>query len=196
MSSMRSLAAALLIAGLATAPSGAARADKATMGLICAGAAFLAYSAVFDPPQDEEPDSLSLGTGVSDPIDREHPAGMFQLDYRPELWGLRTGPVVGLAATLDSRFMAYAGLRHDILFAERVLVSFNFSLAAYRIKGDTDEVRGLPQFRTGFDIQYKLPGGSKLGFSIQHYSNAEVFEKTNPGTETLVFTFTVPLDSL
>ncbi|MCY4547730.1 MAG: acyloxyacyl hydrolase [Defluviicoccus sp.] len=194
MSTGRSLAAALsLIAGLAAVPSGAARADKATMGLISAGAAFLAYSAVFDRTEGEEPDSISLGTGLSDPIDREHTAGMFQVEYRPALWGLRTGPVAGLAATLDSRFIAYAGLRHDILFAERVLASFNFSMAAYRIEGHTDEVRGLPQFRTGFDFQYKLPGGSKLGVALQHYSNAEVFEKSNPGTETLTFTFTMPL---
>ena len=121
---------------------------------------------------------------------------MFQVEYRPELWGWRTGPLAGFAATLDSRFMGYAGLRHDILFAGRVMVSFNFSLALYRIEGNTDEIRGLPQFRTGFDIQYKLPGGSRLGFSIQHYSNAEVFEKTNPGTETLNFTYTIPLDRL
>ncbi|MDE0060004.1 MAG: acyloxyacyl hydrolase [Defluviicoccus sp.] len=197
MSKGRSLAAALsLIAGLAAIPSGAARADKATMGLISAGAAFLAYSAVFDRTEGEEPDSLSVGTGVSDPIDREHTAGMFQVEYRPELWGLRTGPVAGLAATLDGRFIGYAGLRHDILFAGRLLVSFNLAAAAYRIEGDTDEVRGLPQFRTGFDIQYKLPGGSKVGVALQHYSNAEVFEKSNPGTETLAFTFTIPLSGL
>lgn len=197
MSGVRSLAAALsLIAGLAAVPTGAARADKATMGIISAGAAFLAYSAVMNPAQDEEPDSLSVGTGVSDPIDLDHPAGMFQVEYRPELWGLRTGPVAGAAATLDGRFIGYAGLRHDILFVERVLVSFNLSMALYRIEGHTDEVDGLPQFRTGFDIQYKLPGGSRLGFSIQHYSNAEVFEKSNPGTETLNFTYTIPLDRL
>lgn len=190
----RSLAAALsLIAGLAAVPSGAARADKATMGLISAGLAFVAYSAVFERSQDEEPDSLSVGTGVSDPIDREHTAGMFQIEYRPELWGLRTGPVAGLAATLDGRFIGYAGLRHDILFARRLLASFNIAAAAYRIEGDTDEVRGLPQLRTGFDFQYKLPGGSKIGVSLQHYSNAEVFEKSNPGTETLTFTFTMPM---
>ncbi len=194
MSTGRSLAAALsLIAGLAAIPSGAARADKATMGLISAGTAFLAYSAAFNRTEGEEPDSLSVGTGVSDPIDREHTAGMFQVEYRPALWGLRTGPVAGLAATLDGRFIGYAGLRHDILFAGRFLVSFNLAAAAYRIEGDTDEVRGLPQFRTGFDIQYKLPGGSKVGVALQHYSNAEVFEKSNPGTETLAFTFTMPL---
>ena len=163
------------------------------MAIIVGGVAFLTYSGIADPPQDEEPDSFSVGTGVSDPVDEEHPAGMFQIEYRPELWGLRTGPVVGIAGTLDSRFIGYAGLRHDILFAESVLVSFNLSMAAYRIKGDGEDPLRLPQFRTGFDVQYKLPGGAKVGVSFQHFSNAEVFEKSNPGTETLAFTYTMPL---
>ena len=194
MSRGRSIAAALsLIAGLAVVPTGAARADKAAMAIIVGGTAFLTYSAIANPPGGEEPDSLSVGTGVSDPVDEEHPAGMFQLEYRPELWGWRTGPVAGLAATLDSRFIGYAGLRHDILVAERFLVSFNLSLAAYRIEGEGGDPLKLPQFRTGFDVQYKLPGGAKVGVSFQHYSNAEVFEKTNPGTETLAFTYTMPL---
>ena len=194
MSGVRSLAAALsLIVGLSALPSGVARADKAALGIIVGGVSFLTYSAIADPPQDREPDTLSVGTGVSDPVDEEHPAGMFQIEYRPELWGLRTGPVVGIAGTLDNRFIGYAGLRHDILFAERILVSFNLSLAAYRIEGKGGDPRRLPQFRSGFDVQYKLPGGAKVGVSFQHYSNAEVFEKGNPGTETLTFTYTMPL---
>lgn len=194
MSRRRSLAAALsLVAALAVFPSGAARADKPTMAIIAGGVVFTAYSLIAGPPQDEEPDAISVGTGVSDPVDEEHPAGMFQLEYRPELWGLRTGPVAGIAATLDNRFIGYAGLRHDVLFADRFLVSFNLSLAAYRIEGDAGDLERLPQFRTGFDLQYKLPGGSKVGVSFQHFSNAEVFEKSNPGTETLTLTYTIPL---
>ena len=195
MSRGRTLAAALsLVAGLAAIPSGAARADKATMGLISAGAAFLAYSAVFDRIGGTKSPIRS----PSAPACRTRSIGNTQRacsrsSTGPSCGGCAPGRWRGLAATLDSRFIAYAGLRHDILFAGSVLVSFNLAAAAYRIEGDTDEVRGLPQFRTGFDIQYKLPGGSKVGVSLQHYSNAEVFEKSNPGTETLAFTFTMPL---
>ena len=197
MPSRRLVAAALsLVAGLAIVPSGTARADKATIGLISAGAAFLAYSAIANPAQDEEPDVLSVGTGVSDPVDRQHVGGLFQVEYRPALWGARTGALVGLAGTTDRRLMGYAGLRHDIVFVQSLLVSFNLSLAAYRIHGDGEDLARLPQFRTGFDIHYKLPGGSRVGFSFQHFSNAEVFEKSNPGTETLAFTYTIPIGRL
>ena len=194
MYSRRLVAAALLlIAGFSIVPSGAPRADKAAKGIIVGALGFLAYSAIADPPQDEEPAVLSIGTGVSDPVEREHFAGLFQFEYRPALWGMRTGPLLGLSATTGDEIFAYAGLRHDILFARRFLVSLNLSLAAYRIDPQDDKLSSLGQFRSGFDVQYILPGRSRVGVSFQHMSNAEVFEKRNPGTETLAFTFTIPI---
>ena len=197
MSSRRLVAAAfLLIAGLAVVPFGASRADKSAMGIIVGAVGFLTYSAIANPPQDREPDVLSVGAGVSDPVEREHFAGLFQLEYRPELWGMRTGALVGIAGTTSDEIFAYVGLRHDILFADRFLASLNLSLAAYRIDPQDNELASLGQFRTGFDVQYILPDRSRVGVSFQHLSNAEVFEKRNPGTETLAFTYTIPFGRL
>lgn len=194
MSGYRLLAIALpLLAALAAANPGTGRADKAATGIMLGGAAFLAYSLAMNPLQDKEPGVVTFGTGVFDVHDVENPAGLSRVEYRPALWALRTGPLVGIAGTTDGGILGYAGLRHDIAFADRLLISFNSSLAAYPLEGDGKDLGSAVQFRTGFDVHYKLDDGSRIGVSFHHVSHAEVFDDFNPGAETLAFTYTIPI---
>ncbi len=111
-----------LLAALAAAGPGTARADKAATGIMLGGAAFLAYSLAADPPQDDEPDVVTFGTGVFDAVDEENSAALLRIEYRPELLGLRTGPLLGLAGTTDGGILGYGGVRHDVLFEGGLLV--------------------------------------------------------------------------
>ena len=197
MSGYRLLAVAFsLVVSLAIALPGTARADKSATGIMLGGAALLAYSLVADPSQDNEPDVVTFGTGVFDAVDGEDTAGLFRVEYRPALLGLRTGPLLGMAGTTDSGILAYGGLRHDILFRDRLLVSLNVSLAAYPTEGSGKDLGSAVQFRSGFDVHYKLDDGSRIGVSFHHISHAEVFDDINPGTETLAFTYTIPIGRL
>ena len=190
----RLLAVALsLVAAAAIAMPGTARADKAATGIVLGGAAFLAYSLATDPPQDDEPDVVTFGTGVFDAVDGEDTAGLFLVEYRPRLLGMRTGPLFGLTGTTDGGVLGYGGVRHDILFDGRLLVSLNLSLAAYPVEGNGKDLGGEVQFRSGFDLHYKLDDGSRLGVSFHHISHAEVFDDFNPGTETITLTYTTPI---
>ena len=182
-----------LAAAIATAAPGPARADKAATGIMLGGAAFLAYGLAMGPPQDKEPDMLTVGTGVFDAVDGEDTAGLFRIEYRPELLGLRTGPLFGMAGTTDGGILGYGGVRHDILFAGRLLVSLNLSLAAYPVEGSGKDLGSAVQFRSGFDVHYKLEDGSRVGASFHHISHAEAFDEFNPGTETLALTYTIPI---
>ena len=192
MSGYRLLAIAFsLLAALAVAGPGSARADKAATGILLGGAAFLAYSLAMDPPQDKEPDVLTFGTGVFDAVDGEDTAGLLRIEYRPALLGMRTGPLLGLAGTTDGGVLGYGGVRHDILFSGRLLVSLNLSLAAYPTEGSGKDLGSAVQFRSGFDVQHRLDDGSRIGVSFHHISHAEVFDDSNPGTETLVLTYAI-----
>ena len=194
MSGYRLLAIAFsLLAALAVASPGTARADKAATGILMGGAAFLAYSLAMDPPQDREPDVLIFGTGVFDAVDGEDTAGLLRIEYRPALLGMRTGPLLGLAGTTDGGVLGYGGVRHDILFSGRLLVSLNLSLAAYPTEGSGKDLGSAVQFRSGFDVQHRLDDGSRIGISFHHISHAEVFDDSNPGTETLALTYTIPI---
>ena len=194
MSGYRLLAIAFsLLVAIAVASPGTARADKAATGILMGGAAFLAYSLAMDPPQDREPDVLILGTGVFDAVDGEDTAGLLRIEYRPALLGMRTGPLLGLAGTTDGGVLGYGGVRHDILFSGRLLVSLNLSLAAYPTEGSGKDLGSAVQFRSGFDVQHRLDDGSRIGVSFHHISHAEVFDDSNPGTETLALTYTIPI---
>ena len=194
MSGYRLLAIAFsLLAAFAAAAPGTARADKAATGIVLGGAAFLAYGLAAGPPQDDEPDAVTFGTGIFDVHDAENTAGMFRIEYRPALWVLRTGPLLGMAGTTDGGILGYAGFRHDIAFADRLLISFNSSLAAYPVEGDGKDLGGAVQFRTGFDVHYRLDDGSRIGVSFHHISHAELFGDDNPGAETLGLTYTIPI---
>ena len=194
MSGYRLLAIAFsLLAALAVAGPGTARADKAATGIMLGGGAFLAYSLAMDPPQDKEPDVLTFGTGVFDAVDGEDTAGLLRIEYRPALLGMRTGPLLGLAGTTDGGVLGYGGVRHDILFSGRLLVSLNLSLAAYPTEGSGKDLGSAVQFRSGFDVQHRLDDGSRIGISFHHISHAEVFDDSNPGTETLALTYTIPI---
>ena len=182
-----------LLAALAAAGPGTARADKAATGIMLGGAAFLAYSLAADPPQDDEPDVVTFGTGVFDAVDEENSAALLRIEYRPELLGLRTGPLLGLAGTTDGGILGYGGVRHDVLFEGGLLVSLNLSLAAYPVEGNGKDLGSAAQFRSGFDVHYKLDDGSRIGVSFHHISHAELFGDDNPGTETLALTYTIPI---
>ena len=182
-----------LLAALAAAGPGTARADKAATGIVLGGAAFLAYSLAADPPQDDEPDVVTFGTGVFDAVDEENSAALLRIEYRPELLGLRTGPLLGLAGTTDGGILGYGGVRHDVLFEGGLLVSLNLSLAAYPVEGNGKDLGSAAQFRSGFDVHYKLDDGSRIGVSFHHISHAELFGDDNPGTETLALTYTIPI---
>lgn len=194
MSGYRLLAIAFsLLAALAVADPGPARADKAVTGIVLGGAAFLAYGLAMDPAQDEEPDVVTFGTGVFDAVDGENSAGLFRVEYRPALWALRFGPLLGLAGTTDGGILGHAGLRHDIAFTDRLLVSFNHALAAYPVEGSGKDLGSAAHFRSGFDVHYRLDDGSRIGVSFHHISHADLFGDDNPGTETLALTYTVPI---
>ena len=194
MSGYRHLAIAIsLVVAVAMAIAGTARADKAATGIMLGGAAFLAYSLAMDPPQDKEPDVLTVGTGVFDAVDGEDTAGLFRIEYRPALFGMRTGPLFGMAGTTDGGILGYGGVRHDVLVAGRLLVSLNLSLAAYPVEGSGKDLGSAVQFRSGFDVHYKLDDGSRIGVSFHHISHAEAFDDFNPGTETLALTYTIPI---
>ena len=182
-----------LLAALAAADPGTARADKAATGIVLGGAAFLAYSLATDPPQDDEPDVVTFGAGVFDAVDEENSAALLRIEYRPELLGLRTGPLLGLAGTTDGGILGYGGVRHDVLFEGGLLVSLNLSLAAYPVEGNGKDLGSAAQFRSGFDVHYKLDDGSRIGVSFHHISHAELFGDDNPGTETLALTYTIPI---
>lgn len=111
----------------------------------------------------------------------------FGVEYRwqPfEFFRLELKPTVGVTATADEGYWFYAGFRWDIPTKGRWVPSLSTAVTAYE-QGDGKDLGGVLQFRSGFDLAYRLDGGSRVGLSLYHLSNASIHDY-NPGSESLV----------
>ncbi|MDA8018692.1 MAG: acyloxyacyl hydrolase [Thermoanaerobaculia bacterium] len=112
----------------------------------------------------------------------------FGIEYRwqPfELFRLELKPTVGVSATADEGYWGHVGLRWDIpTKGGRWIPSLAFAVTAYE-QGDGKNLGGTLQFRSAFDLAYRLDSGSRVGVSVYHLSNASIHD-FNPGSESIV----------
>lgn len=127
-------------------------------------------------------------------------AGLFNIDdskseafevgveyrFRPPRFFGRFGlkPVIGLTANEDEAFWAHGGVRLDYAFTEHWVVSPMVGAVLYE-QGDSKDLGGSLQFRSGLELSYRFATGQRLGAAFYHLSNAGL-ESPNPGSNSLV----------
>ena len=55
------------------------------------------------------------------------------------------------------------------------------------------ELGHIVEFRSGLDLAYRKENGGRIGVEVHHLSNASL-DENNPGTETFLFTYSIPLN--
>mgnify|MGYP006226516113 CR=1 FL=1 len=145
--------------------------------------------------QAGEPDFLTFGIGVYDMFDDQTTAE-FRVEYvfseeNKLLWFT---PFVGITATAEGGTYGYAGIGIDIFFGKRFVVSPNFAAGVYG-NGDGKDLGHAIEFRSGANFAYRFNDYSRMGFAFHHISNAGLDER-NPGEETLMLTYSIPLDAI
>ncbi len=151
---------------------------------------FFAASA-FAQPQRQSPDLLTFGVGEFDVLDN-HEAGEFVVEYRwqtPLFW--KISPLVGVMATTDAGFYGYGGLQADFYLSDNWILNPNFAVGGYHRGSGKDLGHGL-EFRSGIELDYQFQNYSRAGIAFNHISNASLGD-ANPGTESLLFTYSLPL---
>ena len=142
-----------------------------------------------------EPSFLTLGVGVYDMFDDQTTAE-FRLEYvfseENKLWFFT--PFVGLTATAEGGTYGYGGIGIDIFLGKRFVVTPNFAAGIYG-NGDGKDLGHAIEFRSGANFAYRFDDYSRLGFAFHHISNAGLDER-NPGEETLMLTYSIPLDAI
>jgi len=134
---------------------------------------------------------LTIGAGFWDWNDSKT-AGLFNIEYRS---GTRYGPfkpMVGGLVNTDHGYYIYAGIRIDLYLTNNIVVTPNFAPGIYG-RGDGKELGHVIEFRSGLDLAYRRKNGSRIAAEVHHLSNASL-DETNPGTETLLFTYSIPLN--
>ncbi|MBU0725015.1 MAG: acyloxyacyl hydrolase [Alphaproteobacteria bacterium] len=143
----------------------------------------------------EEPAFLALSAGAYD-VNDDFTAGEFRAEYRfseaSKLWIFT--PFIGVMATTDEAVYGYVGLGVDIPLGQRVVLIPSAAVGAYH-DGDGKDLGHTVEFRTGLELAYRFDNRSRLGLAVHHISNAGLGD-SNPGTESVVLTYSMPTDAL
>lgn len=144
-----------------------------------------------------QPTRIVVGTGVFDPSgtgsregDRAGAAAGFQIELRsgPRLFWV--APVVGALANSKGGAMGYLGATTEIGLGRWVAAPL-LALGAYE-EGEGKRLGGVFEFQVGGTLSYEFSGGTRLGVTFAHISNADIHQE-NPGTEFLLFAASVPV---
>ncbi len=117
-----------------------------------------------------------------------------EIYYRRDT-GLAFGPfqtIWGLSATTDGEFWAGIGQAYTVnLFNERTFLQFHAMAGLYENGGGVN-LGGSMQFRSGVEIGYQAPNGTRVGLGFDHRSNAGI-DSPNPGLETVHLRVSIPI---
>ena len=138
-----------------------------------------------------DPDFIVVGIGGFDVNDNET-AGQFEVQarFQKRIWLFK--PQVGAFVTTKSGFYLYAGGSMDLFFGRRYVASPGFAIGTYG-KGDGKKLGGILEFRSSFEIAYRLNNRGRVGIQIGHLSNASLYDE-NPGAEFAILNYSMPTD--
>lgn len=141
---------------------------------------------------NDDPSFLSLTVGYHDAFDERNTVEG-RLEYRDgrKFWIFK--PVIGVLATGDEAVMGYAGVLVDMYFGNRWVLTPSFTPGLYR-GGNGIDLGGTLEFKSQLELSYRFDNRSRLGIGISHISNADIYD-SNPGTETVFMTYSLPLGS-
>ncbi len=162
------------------------------IGNTVAAVAALALLVASEAARAEEPALLAVGLGTYDVEDRGQRQAQLRLEYRFAKHFLSVvSPVAGALLTNRLSLYAYAGMRLDFVVAKHFALMPVVAIG-YWARGNGENLGSGVEFKTGIEIAYRFDGGSRLGIAFDHISNAGI-GLTNPGVESLLLVYSVPL---
>ncbi len=139
-------------------------------------------------------DYLTGSVGWFDLVDGDDESAQFGAEYRfsPIQYGFR--PTLGITVTDDGGVYGYGGFNWDVpLIDNQLYLIPNFMVGAYG-EGDSKDLGGTIEFRSGIEVAYQLPNTHRVGVAFNHISNASIYDK-NPGAETLLINYSLPMNA-
>lgn len=152
---------------------------------------FSSFAASVTAPTDYV--AISAGAFAIDRFEGDS-SGQIGLEYRaPEMqYGLL--PVVGATLDSDGGIYGYAGLNWNLDLGYRFWLIPNFVAGLYH-EGDSKDLGGAIEFRSGIELDYVFDQGNRLGVTFNHISNASIYDK-NPGAESILMVYSHPVNLL
>ena len=155
----------------------------------------LAALALATPARADDPAYLTLSAGWFDLNRQKDQGGEFSVEYRSDkkLWWFK--PFAHVAGVTNGMTFLGAGVLIDVYFGRRWVVSPSFAPTWWRGKTSDLDLGHALEFRSRLEVAYRFDDRSRLGLSFSHSSNAGLGD-SNPGTESLMFNYSIPLGSV
>jgi lipid A 3-O-deacylase len=97
-------------------------------------------------------------------------------------------PTAGAMATAQGTLYVYGGFRFDVPLSKEWSVSPQWATGLFYRDGGRD-LGGALEFRSGIELSRRIGERSRLGITLYHLSNADLYTR-NPGVESVVLTYT------
>lgn len=187
------LSCVLVVVVLGAAP---ARSDPVPTMLGISAAVIAGISLAFDVPElDTDRDFVNIGVGYFDPIDRDNTSVEFAAEYwTPWTWK-NTRIIGGAFGTTDGGFGAYLAIHHELFLSDNLLLSVETGPAIYS-SGGGNNLGSYALLRSGAGVAYRFDNASRISLMLRHMSHGKIFSDRNPGVESLVLSYAIPLDRL
>lgn len=134
---------------------------------------------------------FSVGeAGIADSLKKPARYGI-EYSARP-ISSWRLIPSIGFVWAENGANYTYLGFQRDFWLGGGWVLTPSFGPGIFR---ESEELRlgHELEFRSGLEIAYDFPNHYRLGVAFYHVSNGSIAD-LNPGTESLVLTFSLPLD--
>lgn len=135
----------------------------------------------------------SFSIGDFDRIDRIKQT--LDVEYQHH-WGQyliwRFKPFAGAGVSGRRSLYIFSGLDLGIHLTPHLLITPSEALTLY-FHGDGKRLGSPVNFRSGINVQWVFKGGIAIGLGYHHISHWFLFGPTNPGTEILNLTVSIPL---
>jgi lipid A 3-O-deacylase len=159
---------------------------------IISAIAVIAGLAIAPIASADDPAYITASAGWFDFNRQKDEGGEFRLEYRSnyKLWHFK--PFATFSGVSNGMTFLGAGILMDVYFGRRWVLTPSFAPTWWRGKTDDLDLGHGLEFRSQLELAYRFDDRSRLGVSISHYSNASIGD-TNPGTESLMVNYSVPL---
>lgn len=146
------------------------------------------------------PDATSIDNGANiysvgafDRVDRIEQTLDVEYQYR---WGQylqwRFKPFAGAGVTGRRSLYGFSGLELGVHLTPHLVIAPSEALTLY-FHGGGKQLGSPLEFRSGVDVLWILRNGASIGLSYHHMSHWFLFGSTNPGTEILNLTVSIPI---
>ena len=134
---------------------------------------------------------ISLSSAVFDILQQVDPSYETRLEFRLgklKFWG---HPFSGIMVNTGGAKHLYLGLYYDIPIGDYFYITPSFAPGLY-VKSKSKDLNFILEFRSQIEIAFKFDNQARIGIGFSHVSNASL-GKENPGVESLVLTYIIPL---